>query len=164
MTIEAYLNLEQNTAHLLDWFEKDMVTENDPFNIEGVYTIIEGVHKCIESRNVEFPVLAISSTIFDVIGLEGIKVEDTDSVDGSMTEYMEHIFNSSTQLRYGHDLNLNKDLQQAQLWQMHIILTSRNSMQSIPNLEAWFKLKPWHYELNHEHGLAALVVVHDIQD
>ncbi|KAK7344759.1 hypothetical protein VNO77_14780 [Canavalia gladiata] len=39
-----------------DWFKKDIVTEKDQFNIEGVYTIIEGVHECIESRNVEFPI------------------------------------------------------------------------------------------------------------
>ncbi|KAK7320591.1 hypothetical protein VNO77_30211 [Canavalia gladiata] len=86
--------------------------------------------------------VTISSTISDAIGLEGTKVEDTDSVDGSMTDGMEHIFNSSTQLRYGRDLRLNEvrrllcssrpvailtsvnhsasdqDLQQAQLWHL----------------------------------------------
>lgn len=36
--------------------------------------------------------VTISSTISDAIGLEGTKLEDTDSVDGSMTDGMEHIF------------------------------------------------------------------------
>ncbi|XP_027331009.1 anaphase-promoting complex subunit 1 isoform X2 [Abrus precatorius] len=86
--------------------------------------------------------VTISSTISDAIGLEGTKFEDTDSVDGSMTDGMEHIFNSSTQLRYGRDLRLNEvrrllcssrpvaiqtsvnhsasdqDLHQAQLWHL----------------------------------------------
>ncbi|KAK4273718.1 hypothetical protein QN277_017057 [Acacia crassicarpa] len=86
--------------------------------------------------------VTISSTISDAIGLEGAKFEDTDSVDGSMIDGMEHIFNSSTQLRYGRDLRLNEvrrllcssrpvaiqtsinhsasdqDLQQAQLWHL----------------------------------------------
>nr|KYP73070.1 Anaphase-promoting complex subunit 1 [Cajanus cajan] len=86
--------------------------------------------------------VTISSTISDAIGLEGTKFEDTDSVDGSTTDGMEHIFNSSTQLRYGRDLRLNEvrrllcssrpvaiqtsvnhsasdqDLQQAQLWHL----------------------------------------------
>lgn len=84
--------------------------------------------------------VTVSSTISDAIGLEGTKLEDTDSVDGSMLDGMEHIFNSSTQLRYGRDLRLNEvrrllcssrpvaiqtsvnhsasdqDLQQTQLW------------------------------------------------
>ncbi|KAK7361121.1 hypothetical protein VNO77_03162 [Canavalia gladiata] len=60
--------------------------------------------------------VSISSTISDAIRLERTKVEDTDSVDGSMIDDMEHIFNSSTQLCYGRDLRLNEDLQQAQLW------------------------------------------------
>ncbi|KAI4306844.1 hypothetical protein L6164_030088 [Bauhinia variegata] len=82
------------------------------------------------------------SSISDASGLEGTKFEDTDSVDGLMADGMEHIFNSSTQLRYGHDLRLNEvrrllcssrpvaiqtsvnhsasdqDLQQAQLWHL----------------------------------------------
>ncbi|KAI5424269.1 hypothetical protein KIW84_030457 [Lathyrus oleraceus] len=41
-----------------------------------------------------YPV-TISSTISDAIGLEGAKLEDTDSVDGSFLDGMEHIFNSS---------------------------------------------------------------------
>ncbi|KAK7361120.1 hypothetical protein VNO77_03161 [Canavalia gladiata] len=62
--------------------------------------------------------MTISSTIYDAIRLEGTKVEDTDSVDRSMTDDMEHIFNSSTQFRYGRDLRLNDDLQHAQLWHL----------------------------------------------
>ncbi|KAF3433403.1 hypothetical protein FNV43_RR24505 [Rhamnella rubrinervis] len=86
--------------------------------------------------------VTISSTVSDTIGLDGTKFEDTDSVDGSMIDGMEHIFSSSTQLRYGCDLRLNEvrrllcsarpvaiqmcvnpsasdqDLQQAQLWQL----------------------------------------------
>lgn len=52
--------------------------------------------------------VTISSTISDAIGLEGTKFEDTDSIDGSTSDGMEHIFNSSTQLRYGRDLRLNE--------------------------------------------------------
>ncbi|KAJ9683860.1 hypothetical protein PVL29_016384 [Vitis rotundifolia] len=86
--------------------------------------------------------VTIPSTSSDTIGLDNTKFEDTDSVDGSMTDGMEHIFNSSTQLRYGRDLRLNEvrrllcsarpvsiqtsvnpsasdqDVQQAQLWQL----------------------------------------------
>ncbi|KAM6598818.1 anaphase-promoting complex subunit 1 [Cannabis sativa] len=84
--------------------------------------------------------VTIPSTVSDSIRLDGAKFEDTDSIDGSMTDGMEHIFNSSTQLRYGRDLRLNEvrrllcsarpvaiqtsvnpsasdqDLQQARLW------------------------------------------------
>lgn len=52
--------------------------------------------------------VAIPSTFSDTIGLDGTKFEDTDAVDGSMADGMEHIFNSSTQLRYGRDLRLNE--------------------------------------------------------
>ncbi|XP_038722804.1 anaphase-promoting complex subunit 1 [Tripterygium wilfordii] len=84
--------------------------------------------------------VVIPSTVLDTIGLESTKIEDTDTVDGSATDGMDHIFNSSTQLHYGRDLRLNEvrrllcsarpvaiqtpvnpsasdqDLQQAQLW------------------------------------------------
>ncbi|KAF7143142.1 hypothetical protein RHSIM_Rhsim05G0134800 [Rhododendron simsii] len=56
----------------------------------------------------------IPSSISDTIGSEDTKFEDGDSVDGSMTDGMEHIFNSTPQLRYGRDLLLNE----AQLWQL----------------------------------------------
>ncbi|KAK1572161.1 hypothetical protein Q3G72_028403 [Acer saccharum] len=88
--------------------------------------------------------VTVTSTVSDTDGLESTKFEDTDSVDRSMTDGMEHIFNSSTQLRYGRDLRLNEvrrllcssrlvaiqtsananpsvsdqDLQQAQLWHL----------------------------------------------
>ncbi|GMH15411.1 hypothetical protein Nepgr_017252 [Nepenthes gracilis] len=86
--------------------------------------------------------VSIPSTVSETIGLENSNLEDTDSADGSMADGMEHIFNSSTQLRYGRDLRLNEvrrllssaipvpiqlsvntsasdqELQQAQLWQI----------------------------------------------
>lgn len=52
--------------------------------------------------------MTIPSSISDTIGLEDTKFEDADSVDGSTTDGMEHIFNSTTQLRYGRDLRLNE--------------------------------------------------------
>ncbi|KAM1253481.1 hypothetical protein ACFX2J_041359 [Malus domestica] len=86
--------------------------------------------------------VTIPSAVSDTTGLENTKFEDADSVDGSMIDGMEHIFNTSTQLRYGRDLRLNEvrrllcsarpvaiqtsvnpsasdqDLQQAQLWHL----------------------------------------------
>ncbi|KAF2296279.1 hypothetical protein GH714_037223 [Hevea brasiliensis] len=86
--------------------------------------------------------VTIPSAVSDTTGLESSKFEDTDSADGSMMDGMEHIFNSSTQLRYGRDLRLNEvrrllcsarpvaiqtsvnpsasdqDIQQAQLWHL----------------------------------------------
>ena len=52
--------------------------------------------------------VTIPSSITDATGLDNSKLEDTDSVDGSTIDGMEHIFNSSTQLRYGRDLRLNE--------------------------------------------------------
>ena len=52
--------------------------------------------------------VTIPSSVSGTIGLENTKLEDTDSVDGITTDGMEHIFNSSTQLRYGRDLRLNE--------------------------------------------------------
>ncbi|KAJ8769461.1 hypothetical protein K2173_002951 [Erythroxylum novogranatense] len=86
--------------------------------------------------------VTIPSAVSDTLGLESAKFEDTDSADGSMMDGMEHIFNSSTQLRYGRDLRLNEvrrllcssrpvaiqtsgnpnasdqEIQQAQLWHL----------------------------------------------
>ncbi|GAB4827614.1 hypothetical protein Ancab_034497 [Ancistrocladus abbreviatus] len=86
--------------------------------------------------------VTIPSTISETISLEKSKFEETDSADGSIVDGMEHIFNSSTRLRYGRDLRLNEvrcllssgspvaiqtsvnssasdqDIQQAQLWQI----------------------------------------------
>ncbi|KAF6170410.1 hypothetical protein GIB67_014340 [Kingdonia uniflora] len=47
-------------------------------------------------------------SISDTTGLDSIKIDDADSFEGSMTDGMEHIFNSSTHLRYGRDLRLNE--------------------------------------------------------
>ncbi|XP_004308940.1 PREDICTED: anaphase-promoting complex subunit 1-like [Fragaria vesca subsp. vesca] len=52
--------------------------------------------------------VTIPSAVSDTNGLDNTKFEDTDSIDGSTTDGMEHIFNSSTQLRYGRDLRLNE--------------------------------------------------------
>ncbi|KAJ4825076.1 hypothetical protein Tsubulata_040463 [Turnera subulata] len=86
--------------------------------------------------------VTVPSTVSDTIGLENAKFEDSDSADGPLIDGMEHIFNSSTQLRYGRDLRLNEvrrllcsarpvalqttvnpsasdqDIQQAQLWHL----------------------------------------------
>ncbi|XP_026414673.1 anaphase-promoting complex subunit 1-like [Papaver somniferum] len=82
------------------------------------------------------------SSVSDATRLDGFTIEDADSLEGSTEDGMEHIFNSSTQLRYGRDLRLNEvrrllcsarpvsvqtsgsptasdqDQQQAQLWQL----------------------------------------------
>lgn len=52
--------------------------------------------------------VTVPSIVSDTSGLDSTKFEDTDSVDGSMTDGMEHIFASGTQLRYGRDLRLNE--------------------------------------------------------
>ncbi|KAG8651462.1 hypothetical protein MANES_07G131200v8 [Manihot esculenta] len=86
--------------------------------------------------------VTIPSSVSDTTGLESSKFEDTDSAEGPMMDGMEHILNSSTQLRYGRDLRLNEvrrllcsarpvaiqtsvnpstsdqDIQQAQLWHL----------------------------------------------
>lgn len=52
--------------------------------------------------------VTIPSSVSDTTGLESSKFEDTDSAEGPMMDGMEHILNSSTQLRYGRDLRLNE--------------------------------------------------------
>ncbi|KAK9168101.1 hypothetical protein Syun_000241 [Stephania yunnanensis] len=52
--------------------------------------------------------VSIPSTISDTMGLDNNKVEETNSFEGSTVDGMEHIFTSSTQLRYGRDLRLNE--------------------------------------------------------
>ncbi|KAG8390120.1 hypothetical protein BUALT_Bualt01G0050500 [Buddleja alternifolia] len=47
-------------------------------------------------------------SVSDTLELDSSKLEDLDSFEGSVTDGMDHIFNSSTQLRYGHDLRLNE--------------------------------------------------------
>ncbi|KZV34947.1 anaphase-promoting complex subunit 1 [Dorcoceras hygrometricum] len=78
----------------------------------------------------------------DTLELDSAKVEDVDALEGTVKDGMAHIFNSSTQLRYGRDLRLNEvrrllcsarpvaiqtpanptasdqDLQQTQLWHL----------------------------------------------
>lgn len=49
----------------------------------------------------------VNVTISDASGIQnGARIEDT--ADASVTDGMEHMFNSSTQLRYGRDLRLNE--------------------------------------------------------
>ncbi|XP_068662507.1 anaphase-promoting complex subunit 1 isoform X2 [Aristolochia californica] len=86
--------------------------------------------------------VTIPPSLSEVTGFESVKMEESDSLIGSMVDGMEHMFNSSTQLRYGRDLRLNEvrrllssarlvpiqtsvnpsasdqELQQAQLWQL----------------------------------------------
>ncbi|KAG2334579.1 hypothetical protein Bca52824_005759 [Brassica carinata] len=50
----------------------------------------------------------VPSSLSESVGMENTKIEDTSSVDGSVIDGMEHIFNSYTQLRYGRDLRLNE--------------------------------------------------------
>ncbi|XP_010543717.1 PREDICTED: anaphase-promoting complex subunit 1 isoform X2 [Tarenaya hassleriana] len=50
----------------------------------------------------------VPSSLSDSTSFESTKIEDTDSMDGSLIDGMEHIFNSCTQLRYGRDLRLNE--------------------------------------------------------
>ncbi|GFP97654.1 anaphase-promoting complex subunit 1 [Phtheirospermum japonicum] len=51
--------------------------------------------------------VTIPSSVSDTLEMDNIK-EETDTLEGSATDGMEHIFNSSTQLRYGRDLRLNE--------------------------------------------------------
>ncbi|KAK1284173.1 Anaphase-promoting complex subunit 1 [Acorus calamus] len=86
--------------------------------------------------------VTVPSSISDITRLDNASKLDADSNDWSMEDGMEHIFNSSTQLRFGHDLRLNEvkrllssarpvavqtpvnpsasdqDLQQLQLWHL----------------------------------------------
>lgn len=52
--------------------------------------------------------VTIPSAVCDTTGFDAAKIEDADSIEGSTTDGMEHIFNSSTQLQYGRDLRLNE--------------------------------------------------------
>ncbi|KAL2526600.1 Anaphase-promoting complex subunit 1 [Abeliophyllum distichum] len=86
--------------------------------------------------------VTIPYSVSDTLELESTKLKDLDSFDESVTDGMEHIFNSGTQLRYGRDMRLNEvrrllcsakpvviqtpvnptasdqDLQQTQLWHL----------------------------------------------
>ncbi|XP_021862745.2 anaphase-promoting complex subunit 1 isoform X2 [Spinacia oleracea] len=85
--------------------------------------------------------VTVPSTVSDTIAMDTSKFDNVDSSDESPIDGMEHLSNSSTQLRYGRDLRLNEvrrllcsarpvaiqtsinptasdqELQQAQLWQ-----------------------------------------------
>ncbi|EYU26801.1 hypothetical protein ABFS82_06G140000 [Erythranthe guttata] len=52
--------------------------------------------------------VTIPSSVSDTLETDSTKLEDIDSLEGSASDGMEHIFNSSTQLRYGRDLRLNE--------------------------------------------------------
>nr|XP_043632201.1 anaphase-promoting complex subunit 1 [Erigeron canadensis] len=91
--------------------------------------------------------VTIPPSITDSSGLDDFMLEDA-SMDGFTIDGMEHIFNASTQLRYGRDMRLNEvrrllcsarpvairtpvnptatdqDLQQAQLWQLALRTTA----------------------------------------
>ncbi|XP_073016150.1 anaphase-promoting complex subunit 1 isoform X1 [Primulina eburnea] len=86
--------------------------------------------------------VTIPSSVLDTLEFDSAKVEDVDALEGTVKDGMDHIFNSSTQLRYGRDLRLNEvrrllcsarpvaiqtpanptasdqDLQQTQLWHL----------------------------------------------
>jgi anaphase-promoting complex subunit 1 len=52
--------------------------------------------------------VTVLTTALDVPPSEILNSEDTDSVYRSVEDGMEHIFTSTTQLRYGRDLRLNE--------------------------------------------------------
>lgn len=52
--------------------------------------------------------VTIPSSVSDTLETDINKLEEVDSFEGSASDGMEHIFNSSTQLRYGRDLRLNE--------------------------------------------------------
>ncbi|WOL06876.1 anaphase-promoting complex subunit 1 isoform X1 [Canna indica] len=86
--------------------------------------------------------VCIPSSLTEITGSDSMKLEDSDSSYRSLEDGMEHIFNSSTQMRFGRDLRLNEvrrllcsakpvavetsvsptasdqDLQQHQLWNL----------------------------------------------
>ncbi|XP_057804626.1 anaphase-promoting complex subunit 1 isoform X2 [Salvia miltiorrhiza] len=52
--------------------------------------------------------VTIPSSVSDTLEMDNSKLEDIDNFEGPVIDGMEHIFNSSTQLRYGRDLRLNE--------------------------------------------------------
>lgn len=52
--------------------------------------------------------VSLPSSLAEINGLESTKLEDLDSAHKSFEDGMEHIFNSSTQMRFGLDLRLNE--------------------------------------------------------
>ncbi|CAL9156743.1 unnamed protein product [Musa hybrid cultivar] len=86
--------------------------------------------------------VSVPSSLTEITGSDSMKLEDSDALHRSLEDGMEHIYNSSTQLRFGRDLRLNEvrrllcsarpvaietpvnpsasdqDLQQHQLWNL----------------------------------------------
>lgn len=52
--------------------------------------------------------VTIPSSVSDTLEMDDTKLEDIDNFEGPVADGMDHIFNSSTQLRYGRDLRLNE--------------------------------------------------------
>ncbi|KAF3777767.1 Anaphase-promoting complex subunit 1, partial [Nymphaea thermarum] len=52
--------------------------------------------------------VTIPSSSLDKIGVNSNKMDDVDTIDGSAPDGMEHVFSSSTQMRFGHDLRLHE--------------------------------------------------------
>lgn len=52
--------------------------------------------------------VTVPSTVSDTIATDTSKFDNVDTSDDSSIDGMEHLFNSSTQLRYGRDLRLNE--------------------------------------------------------
>ncbi|XP_065870277.1 anaphase-promoting complex subunit 1 isoform X2 [Euphorbia lathyris] len=84
--------------------------------------------------------VTIPSAVSESTGSESSKFEDSDSADGSMMDGMEHIFNSSSQLRYGRDLRLNevrRILCSARPMAIQACLTPNSSDQDIQQAQLW---------------------------
>lgn len=52
--------------------------------------------------------VTIPSSVSDTLEMDNSKLEDIDNFEGPVIDGMDHIFSSSTQLRYGRDLRLNE--------------------------------------------------------
>ncbi|RRT35945.1 hypothetical protein B296_00050212 [Ensete ventricosum] len=52
--------------------------------------------------------VAVPSSLTEITGADSMKLEDSDALHRSLEDGMEHIYNSSTQLRFGRDLRLNE--------------------------------------------------------
>lgn len=72
--------------------------------------------------------VTIPSSISDMATLDAVEIDDTDSPNNSLEDGMEHIFNSTTQLRFGRDMRLNE---------VYFILTSYTNIK-IPNSQKQF--------------------------
>lgn len=52
--------------------------------------------------------VSVTSSLTEVTGTDSLKLEDSDFTERSLEDGMEHIFTSSTQMRFGRDLRLNE--------------------------------------------------------